>query len=112
MKRWELARLTLSAAEAAYYNGEEGQWMLLFKWAALNYSPERSPRQKEIQRLWQQRGLLERTKANIIICIGDTSLQWTGPSDKGFLSSARAIIQEQIECNIEAMGTVKKRIPA
>lgn len=110
MKRWELARITLDAAEAAYYNNEEEQWMLLFKWAALNYCPSRSDRQKEIQRLWQQRGLLERAKANLNSCIPlvpDNCLN----SRLHLVSSAR-LIMDLIEINKMNMANIKERIPA
>lgn len=66
-----------------------------------------SHRQKEIQRLWQQRGLLERTKANIRSVM---EIKEYHNIHKRLLNEAWHEIVELIGANKRLVGTVKERI--
>lgn len=72
---------------------------------------EPTARQKEVQRLWQQRGLLERTKANLQIC-QDLILKEGFPEEAKILYKAQRIILARIAININQAASVKERIPS
>lgn len=72
------------------------------------YAKGQSPRQKEVQRLWQQRGLLERTKANLRSIIIDGSIKSKNPTRILFGLSE---VEELIRTNVEQMKTISQRIP-
>jgi len=103
-------------AEAAFNEGQEAEgWYHLFLFQEQFHYPlkrgwrESSPRQKEAQRLWQQRGLLERAKANLHLVLRDPTLAVVAeyPSISQTLSLLSRLILE----NSLAMDTIRSRIP-
>lgn len=72
---------------------------------SLVYEP--SNRQKEVQRLWQERGLLERTRANLASC----RYMPKNFDNKLALEQAITVVMNLLWQNRYAMETIKQRIP-
>lgn len=70
---------------------------------------ESTPRQQEVQRLWQQRGLLERTKANLR-SVAEITMKAYG--HRGAIASALVTISLLIDINKQQAATIKERIPS
>jgi len=97
----------------------ESHWLYMLLWAEAeweidNYKDpypfgrKNSKRQQEVQRLWQQRGLLERTKANLHSCL----LEEGNSPDKQVLQDAIDYLIFRIGDNQSLVATVKERIPS
>lgn len=69
---------------------------------------KRSERVKEQHKLWQQRGTLERTRANLVVL----SREIMPVADHIALSNAVTAIDHIIASNKLKMGTISKRIPS
>lgn len=113
---------------ASHVNYAEGRyiasWQNLFEAMAVKDEQEKryrsipsSPRQQEIQRLWQQRGLLERTKANLrsvereyFSTLKDQVVEL--PFHNGLIFDTIRYIDKCIEKNKQMNSTVKERIPS
>lgn len=89
--------------------GEEAKDEQHNRW---NQRKESTSRQKEIQRLWQQRGLLERTNANLRSCYDIARTIPNGEAEAVKLEAAGKIVRAMIGLNMDAIATVKERIPA
>jgi hypothetical protein len=108
---------------ALYYltqKEESAHWMQLLLWAEAQYeadailsryrSYETTARQKEVQRLWQQRGLLERARANLRLVwdILDNDLKFNQGNNFGLTQNTLRIAAAR---NVQQMRTVSERIP-
>ena len=98
----------------------ESHWLYMLLWAEAeweitNYKDpypfgrKTTPRQQEVQRLWQQRGLLERAKANL--CSVREIKDYSNVFRRPFNVAAHAI-EQMIAANKKAVSTVKERIPS
>lgn len=115
MKRFDgkHANYLWSKAELCCETGDDVEsWYALLQYQEYVHRWDRSARQKEVQRLWQQRGLLERTKANLRSILRDGSIKAESNYEARALTTAVDHISELIRRNIYAMHTVKERIPA
>ena len=86
----------------------EKHWYYLLLAEAAIYHRQSTARQKEAQKLWQQRGLLERTLANMRMVTRDGSIKLHRA--KEFVAAVDELY-EQIRHNKKLMSTISARIP-
>jgi len=105
-ERWALWRqqreLAVSRYRSHWSEAENvGSWYCLLLAEELIWVPERSGKQVRQQKLFLARGLLERTKANIVSCMSLT----TGAA-RDNLAAARSTLDFMIEHNKEQMRSL------
>lgn len=104
-----------SNREEAIWQFEQGNetamWMCLLLAEDAIWAHPQSARQKEAQRLWQQRGTLERLFANLRIIRTDPRLVQM-EEEYEILFRATKVIGTFINRNQQAMSTIKERIPS
>lgn len=111
------AKRSLDRAAYHYiFSNQQLMWEQLLVWAEAEWELQHykrrdrkktTLRQKEVQRLWQQRGLLERTKANLRIF----QEQFGTELDHADVNKVIALVEFNIEGNQRYMNTIKERIP-
>lgn len=98
---WHMARQAECEVEQTFY--------LLMR--CYYEAPPRTQRQKEIARLWIQRGLLERTRAGLREILRDSTIKFS--NDTAFNTYTQvtySILAEAIRENQKQIVTVKDRI--
>lgn len=101
--RWETYHQELQLAETCWVvNDETWSWYHLLRAAEALWYPEPTEKQKQQQKLWKQRGLLELTKANLRSVIPLAKGYW-----KDNLVAAESTVDGLIGLNKQQMGNIK-----
>lgn len=117
MKKWEQFKKHSNSARDFYITAEfyarlgyrvaaaknmHEHWYQLLLAAEANYSPPRTEKQQRQQKLWQQRGLLERTRANLRAVQKDC----TYSGEIAAINNVVAIVENLIRRNQQQMITL------
>lgn len=104
-EKWNLWRYYLSEAHVHIDVEETSEygWYYLLLAEETVYAYERSDKQQRQQKLWQQRGLLERTKANLRTILQDGSIKAECDWEARALMNAENHIRELIRRNQQQM---------
>lgn len=107
---WDHAKVFIDLAQHHYREEEFTQsWTALFLFEEETYRPKSTARQKEIQRLWQQRGMLERLNSNLSTF--QKELKWSHENfEADIIQTTINIVLGYISFNRQSMASVKERI--